>query len=782
MSRHVGWRSLQLGIGLAATVLLAIGGCPGLVGTEGPTGPTGPEGPTGVAGPTGETGATGPAGATGLSAGSPVPDTIVTITDVSGSSPVAIGGPTNVTFTLKDGTSNTIAIGELNRFSIYVSGPADAYQRVIVPEGDMSKITQNADGSYTYALGNFPSTFAAPLNNDSGGGGTVAAGTYTVGIEARRAFDVNGLTVEKAGDATFDFGVGGATLAPRQVVLQDNCNKCHTQLAVHGGNRRLVTGCVLCHTAGALDHVSTGADDPAVSIEFFDLIHHLHRGAELPQVAATAEGAAPYSYEVHGFQGSVNNFSFIEFPFMPGGTGFDQQMRNCQVCHGGAAQAADIYADDNLIRSRCLSCHDDLNFTSGTILDTSNAAFGTLTKAQLTSSAFRVPPGTAAGSPVVHKFADGSCTLCHGAGQTYDAAVLHVPPLSSPDNIIGLKVVIDSVTGNANTGYFVAGETPVVTYNLLDANDTPVKIEDVASISLVMSGPTSNYQKILPINATSASIKAASVPAAGTGPFVYTSAQAIPAAYPAQINDVGNFTYADGWGNLVGQPLTTGGYTLAIWAYRQFDFETQTYRETSLPGLAQLRINSAGSESAYNGLVTDAKCNACHGDLRLHGNGRRGVAECVLCHTAGAEDRPNVVAGQTPPATDETIDMKVMIHKLHYGADLPSVLAGGKYEIVGFASGAPSDTGSVVDFSHDVFPSMPGGVKDCTVCHATDAWKAPLERSTVNIWKVACTSCHDTTATAVHVQLNTAGVGEEGCAVCHGEGRLISVESVHATP
>ena len=83
---------------------------------------------------------------------------------------------------------------------------------------------------------------------------------------------------------------------------------------------------------------------------------------------------------------------------MPGGTGFNQQMRNCQVCHAGASQAAEINADANLIQSRCLSCHDNINFTSGTILDTSNAAFGTLTKAQLSDAAFRVPRGTKIGA------------------------------------------------------------------------------------------------------------------------------------------------------------------------------------------------------------------------------------------------------------------------------------------------------------------------------------------------------------------------------------------------
>ncbi len=69
--------------------------------------------------------------------------------------------------------------------------------------------------------------------------------------------------------------------------------------------------------------------------------------------------------------------------------------------------------------------------------------------------------------------------------------------------------------------------------------------------------------------------------------------------------------------------------------------------------------------------------------------------------------------------------------------------------------------------------------QNCTACHAADAWKTPVERTDVNIWKVACTSCHDSNATAVHVQLNTLGVGQEACATCHGDGAFFSIETAH---
>jgi hypothetical protein len=151
-----------------------------------------------------------------------------------------------------------------------------------------------------------------------------------------------------------------------------------------------------------------------------------------------------------------------------------------------------------------------------------------------------------------------------------------------------------------------------------------------------------------------------------------------------------------------------------------------------------------------------------------------------MCHTAGAEDRPNVVAGETQDPAPDTIDFKVMIHKIHSARELSVVQDGGKYDIVGFAPApAPSDTGEVTDFSHAYTPVMPNGPADCVACHATDAWKVPLMRDDVNVWKVACTSCHDSTAAAVHVELNTLGVGEEGCAVCHGDGKAFSVETSH---
>lgn len=725
----------------------------------------------------GPPGPPGPIGDPGLDAGSDLPGTVIAILDVNEGQPVQVGSTASVTFSLKTKSGDSISIESLDRFSIYVSGPTNNYQPLIVPEGDVTNnVTSQESGVYTYTFAQpFPSTHAPPVNDSSAFGPAdneltgvpVTAGTYTVGIEARRTFTVEGQSLRDAGDAAFDFSVAGAPLQVRQVVLQANCSQCHTQLTAHGGNRFSVTNCVLCHTSGAEDLISTdpAKQTPGRSIQFANMIHGIHKGAELPTVEATQNNSDPYRYEIIGFNESVNDFSDVEFPRMPGGTGFNEQTRNCGACHAGAAQAQRAYA--NPTRLACDGCHNDIDWQAGTILDSNNPAVaaGTLTRGQLSDPSFRMLfLGTFA-----HTFANGECIQCHNvANPSLDPAVVHVPPLLRPENIVGLQAKLLTVSGGTGAGFFRPGDMPVVTFDLLDQNGNHVDINDVTAVNLVLSGPVGNYQHILPTAAKTAPLKGAGgVPATGTGPFTYTTEEALPAVYPPPLNDSTAFDFNGGWGELAGQALAPGSYTIMVYAYRQVDFGGVTYRETSSPAFSQIRVGSSGTAEPHVPVVTDTKCNACHGDLRLHGNTRKGVEGCVMCHTSGAEDKPNVPVDETQAPEPDTIAFRVMIHKIHYASDLAVVKTGGKYDING------------VDFSKGVFPSMPGGARNCEACHATDAWKAPIERNDVNIWKVACTSCHDAAGVAVHVQLNTLGVGQEACATCHGEGSTFSVERMH---
>ncbi len=118
-------------------------------------------------------------------------------------------------------------------------------------------------------------------------------------------------------------------------------------------------------------------------------------------------------------------------------------------------------------------------------------------------------------------------------------------------------------------------------------------------------------------------------------------------------------------------------------------------------------------------VVTEAACTNCHAEISAHGGARVGVDMCVLCHSAQTSD----------PDSGNTVDMRVMIHKIHRGEDLPSVSAGDSYQIIGYRS-------SVHDYSHVKFPR---DIRECEVCHDGPQGSNYGDRPAID----ACVSCHD---------------------------------------
>ena len=72
--------------------------------------------------------------------------------------------------------------------------------------------------------------------------------THTIGIYGSRDLNEFDLGTDYA-STTFNFVPNGSTSdMVRDVIRTQSCNRCHDQLSFHGGSRRGIAMCVLCHT------------------------------------------------------------------------------------------------------------------------------------------------------------------------------------------------------------------------------------------------------------------------------------------------------------------------------------------------------------------------------------------------------------------------------------------------------------------------------------------------------------------------------------------------------
>lgn len=164
-------------------------------------------------------------------------------------------------------------------------------------------------------------------------------------------------------------------------------------------------------------------------------------------------------------------------------------------------------------------------------------------------------------------------------------------------------------------------------------------------------------------------------------------------------------------------------------------------------------------------ISSNKECDACHAKLEVHGGPRIDVEYCVMCHNPGTADAQS----------GNTLDMKVLAHKVHAGSSLPSVQAdtaspkgsvpgpGIGYVIYGYG-------GSVNNFNSVVWPQ---DTRNCTTCHNTaDTTNTPDAGNFATVaTAAACGGCHDKinfTTGAGHTS-GTAPIADTTCmnSNCH---------------
>ncbi|HEX9399367.1 MAG TPA: hypothetical protein VF912_04590 [Anaeromyxobacter sp.] len=321
------------------------------------------------------------------------------------------------------------------------------------------------------------------------------------------------------------------------------------------------------------------------------------------------------------------------------------------------------------------------------------------------------------------------------------------------------------------------GRAPAFTLAMLDDNN------DYVSYYSTTTNPK-NYTyspdpDVLGSTITEADVKARFAPAPRT------QAQAITVARGPNLTSVGTrvyrFTFPAPTTPLDGFDRTKS-HKVAGWTVRR-----PNAADTDVAS-ASLNFVPAGGTAKSLETVNDgsSSCGRCHGFVQAHGS-RRGVQFCITCHSPQTGD----------PETNQTVNFKVMIHRIHSGETLPSVRQGIPNFIVGFRQ-------TVVDWSDLTFPWHDHGVRHCTVCHSgskdADNWKS---KPTLAV----CTSCHDNVKFTANASLDPCPISTAGgqgtlgffkdcthfigpinvtdpnstkdCIGCHGPGAVNAVERYH---
>jgi OmcA/MtrC family decaheme c-type cytochrome len=453
---------------------------------------------------------------TNLSRFEDAPGVVLEITAMAGGTAAGgnfkAGDAITVTFTAKKNDGTNWNLAELASGHIIVSGPTFNYQPVLPDTTDvLTAAHDNLNGTWSYTFATrIPSTYPPPLNDSPAFGAgdgelqgqTLLDGTYTVGLWCRWNYTVEGQSFKDVGQTTKDFLFGGtSTATAREVVKTDNCNRCHTTLQAHGGSRRTVPICLLCHTSGAEDSSGNG-----VSIDFRVMIHKLHNASHLPSVLGVATfpdgtgtrnyAATPIPYVVGG-----TDFSFVAFPVwpnlntsMPRDFGYSaltsdqkalentmlQGATECSKCHGDPDGSGPLtppaqgdIAQTQPSRRACGACHDDVDWTQN----------------------YKANQQTMGQQPN-----DSSCKFCHApSGGSLAVADAHLHPINNPAINPGVDFAITSMGGGSGAGgNFVAGDKPTITFTLKDDSGVDVPLASLDSTSTILVGPTNNYQHVFP--------------------------------------------------------------------------------------------------------------------------------------------------------------------------------------------------------------------------------------------------------------------------------------------
>ena len=631
----------------------------------------------------------------------------------------------------------------------------------------------------------------------------------------------------------------------RELVTLDSCNTCHTKLngsGFHGGTRFEVRYCVVCHTDqrkfGRAENPTTATApltftgtstyryyDQAVG-DFTALVHRLHSGEFL--------------FEKNYNYGGVI-FDEVTYP---------QPTANCSKCHEKTANTPQ--ADNwNLAPSRlaCGSCHGIAKMAADYPLPTGKHAGGvatddsgcvtchgpadikayhqTISRDYDHNGMMGNPAGDRAGYPL--NTADNVPTvgIKSGFGPVIYATSMQNPPAGAYKIAFEIGSV-DVVANQAVVKYRILKDGSPVTFNAsgsstLGINKTGYLMDNVdgtpaiyVAYALTQDGVASPADWTANFNATVMDLRDGKA-AAGTqtgpdanGYYTATLAKLIPA----------------------GAKMVTAGLGYNYNGFVQLNLP-------AFPGGLRLREPQAVTKlatgfTARRSIVSNAKCNACHGQLGVnptfHGGARNDGASCAVCHNYSNSNATGHTGANYFYGGGWSISAKDMVHAIHgshmrtnpfnYEASAanpdgfkevtyPAILNNceachvpGSYDFSATASknalpnllwstAAKADmtipagyTGDIIGLSKWMESYvLPKGTPANFTGRANNLVISPISAS--------CFGCHDSAPAVAHMRQNggviysafganaTTGANPETCMTCHGTGKTADIKTVH---
>jgi OmcA/MtrC family decaheme c-type cytochrome len=565
------------------------------------------------------------------------------------------------------------------------------------------QLKYNDAGFYTY-------TFSTDIKDPTKTNGVTYEPTLTHRVALQLSYtNAAGETVLVNPYFDFTLDASGNAVAvtdaakSRKVVDITSCNECHSKLALHGGGRVDTQYCVLCHNAATTDANSGNV------LDFRTMVHKIHAGEGVKELFGK-------DYTIWGYRDSANDYTEVTYP---------QPLTNCVKCHDGSKTPQGDNWKNVPSRAACGTCHAGIDFATG--------KGATIANAEADLEAGKPVGTTATGHIGGAKADDSQCVLCHGA---VDIPVYHVTV--DPTGANGRGGYPLNTAANVPTAGFPSGQGPSIP--LASQLNLPAGVYKIGlEISKVTVAGAAGAKKATvvyrvlkdgaPVTFQSTGYLIANVD--GT-PDIYIAYAMTKdgIASPADWNTTASAHVIDirdaKSGNSQTGPDASGYYTATLGATIP-DAATMVTAGLGINynGFVQLNVpaypkgirlrepafvmKTADGYTARRPVVSNAKCNNCHGQLGVspsfHSGARNNGEGCAFCH------QPDTATGHTGAANNYgggwSVQAKNLIHGIHGASKREQDYT---YEAT---AANPKGFGIV---------TYPGILKQCETCHVAGSY------------------------------------------------------------